>query len=235
MVPTSPIVALGSHADAIRPLLVDTVRFRHDRSAEAHQVSESRYAMGFGSQWRDLLDDSHAAMHARGYRTHKLAPGGYKVSVVNDCLVYVWRVPVSAEDNSADEVSSFASSPTRRNGFAALPPDPMLFEPGFTGESELTDDSPEQDEPGRVLRAAGDAMPLVLVIVRSSPRRLHSIEWAVAELAADSGKVKLHGRESLWQPESGVEDAATDVEPFDSGIPTGPALEPQEQETQPDA
>ncbi|MFM9272323.1 hypothetical protein [Pseudarthrobacter sp. NKDBFgelt] len=233
MVPVSPADVLGSHVRDVRPLVVETVRSRHDRFAEAHQVSGSRYTMGFGSQWRDLLDDVQEALRDRGYRTHKLAPAGYKLPVVNDCLVYVWRVP-----DSVDSVSSFASSPTRLNGFSAQPLDPMLFEPGFTGEpgSGPTVGSPEEAELERVVRAAGDVMPLVLVMVQSSPRQLQSIEWAVAELDEQTGEVKLHGQESIWEPEFNVDDAAIDVESFDSGTPTGPTIEPQEQEgTQPNA
>lgn len=231
MVPTSPADALGSHALDVRPLVIETVRSLHNRFAEAHQMSGSRYTMGFGGQWRDLLDDVHDALRARGYGTHKLAPGGYKLPVVNGCLMYVWRVP-----GSVDAVSSFASSPTRKGGFAAPPPHPTLFEPGFTGEPEPADDSSEEADLERVVREVGDTMPLVLVMVQSSPRQLQSIEWAVAELDQETGGVKLHGQESIWQPELNIEDAVTDVESFDSGIPNGPAVEPQEQEgTQPDA
>lgn len=224
MVPASPAEALGSHAQDVRPLVVETVRSRHDRFAEAHQASGSRYTMGFGSQWRDLLDDIQEALRGHGYRTHKLAPAGYKLPVVNDCLVYVWRVP-----DSADAVSSFASSPTRKNGFTAPLLDPTLFEP------EPATGSPEESELERVVRAVGDTMPLVLVMVQSSPRQLQSIDWAVAELDADTGQVKLHGQTSVWVPELNLDAAVSDVESFDSGTPTGPTVEPQEQEgTQPD-
>lgn len=230
MVPDSPADALGSHAPGVRDVLVEVVRSRHDRSAEAHQASGSRYSMGFGTQWRDLLDDAHDALMDRGFQSHMLPPAGYKLPVVNDCLIYVWRVP-----DAVDAVSLFAASPTRKNGFAAPPPDPMLFESSFIGEAEPVDDMPEEAELERVARAVGDTMPLVLVMVQSSPRQLQSIEWAVAVLD-DAGKVTLHGPESIWEPELNVEDAATDVESFDSGTPNGPTIEPQEQEgTQPDA
>src|SRR5690606_4355418 len=126
MVSRSPASALGPHAHGVRDLLVGVVRARHDRAAEAHQASGSRYSMGFGSQWRDLLDDALEALSGRGFLSHKLAPAAYELPVVNDCLIYVWRVP-----DTPDAVRGFASSPTRKNGFAARPPDPMLFEPGF--------------------------------------------------------------------------------------------------------
>ena len=66
MVPDSPVDALGSQAPGLRDLVVEVVRSRHDQAAEAHQVSGSRYGMGFGSQWRDLLDDTHDALIERG-------------------------------------------------------------------------------------------------------------------------------------------------------------------------
>lgn len=233
MVPASPADALGSHARDVGPLVVETVQSVHDRFAEAHQVSGSRYAMGFGSQWRDLLDEVQVALTGRGYRTHKLLPGGYRLPVVNDCLVYVWRVP-----GSVGTASSFASGPTRLNGFTAKVLDPMLFEAGFTGEPESGSDAcpPEETELKSVMRAVGEVMPLVLVMVRSSPRQLQSVEWAVAELAEETGEVTLHGPENIWELELNGDEAATDVESFDSGTPQGPTIKPQDQEgTQPDA
>ena len=233
MLPASPVEALGSHAQDVRELVVEAVRSRHDHFAEAHQVSGSRYAMGFGSQWRDLIVDVQEALGDRGYQPHKLLPAGYRLPVVGDCLVHVWRVP-----DSANGASSFASSPTRVNGFRAPLPDPMLFEAGFTGEEEQTG-SPEAQQRAELqsaVRAADDVMHLVLVMVRSSPRQLQSIEWAIARLDEVSGKVTLRGHESIWAPELTSEDAATDVESFDSGTPQGPTIEPQEQEgKRPDA
>lgn len=49
-----------------------------------------------------------------------------------------------------------------------------------------------------MMEAVRDKMPVVLVMVWSTPRQLQSIEWAVAVLD-DSGKVELRGRESLWE------------------------------------
>lgn len=186
--------------------------------------------MGFGTQWRDLLDDTHEALQNRGFQSHILLPAGHKIPIVNDCLVYVWRVSLSA-----DAVADFASSPTRRNSFTAPPPAPMLFDPSFVdaGESiDLTDDASELE---RLVRTAGGRMPLVLVMVRSTPRRLHSIEWAVAELDHAS-MVQLRGQEILWEQESVTEDAVSSVESFDSGAPVVPAVELQPQEgAEPDA
>lgn len=187
--------------------------------------------MGFGAQWRDLLDDVHDTLANLGFQSHKLDPGGYKVPIVNDCLVYVWRVP-----DTADTASLFASSPTRKNGFAATPPDPMLFDPLLMNGVGLEDDVSEEAELAQVARIDGGTMPLVLVMVQSSHRQLQSIEWAVAELATETGEVKLHGQQSIWQPESVVEAETSDVEPFDSGAPVMPVIAPQSQEnTDPDA
>ncbi|NNG37371.1 hypothetical protein [Nakamurella aerolata] len=232
MVPLSPAEALGSHAHGVRDLLVEVARSRHDRAAEAHLASGSRYSMGFGSQWRDLLDDVMEALADRGYQSHKLSPAGYELPVVNDCLLYVWRVP-----GTPDAITDFASSPTRKNGFSAQPPDPMLFEPGF-GDGPDHDEAAEDTEEAkidRLVRAVGGSMPVVLAMVHSSPRQLQSIEWAVAELD-ETGKVKLHGHEPIWEPEANVDAVASDVESFDRGTPVEPVIEPREQEgTDPDA
>lgn len=234
MVSLSPANALGSHARGVRDLLVEVVQSRHDRAAEAHQASGSRYSMGFGSQWRDLLDDAQEALNARGFQSHRLAPAGYELPVVNDSLLYVWRVP-----GTPDAVSQFASSPTRKNGFIARPPDPVLFGPDFGDEPEPQPevfDDPEEAKVAHLVRAIGDVMPVVLVMVHSSPRQLQSIEWAVAELDKETGKVTLHGHEAIWEPEAPVDDVVAAVEAFDSGTPVPPAVELQEQQkVDPDA
>lgn len=224
MVPDSPTDALGSDSPALRDLLVEIVRARHALAAEAHVVSESRYAMGFGSQWRDLLDDTRDAVKDRGFRTCKLSPGGHEIPVVHDCLVYVWRVP-----NNPNAVSEFACSPTRRNGFTTSPPDPTLWEPNLSEDLEPTQSAVNEDEVGPVLRAVGDSMPLVLVLVESTPRQLHSIEWAVAVLDGE-GKVELRGREAIWEPEPVADGNASGIESFDSGSPVEPKVEAREQE-----
>lgn len=227
MVPHSPADALGSSAAGLRDLLIKIIRARHGLAAEAHVVSESRYAMGFGSQWRDLLDDTCEALKGRGFRSCKLAPGGHKVPIVNDSLVYVWRMA-----NNPNAVSEFASSPTRKNGFMTAPPDPTLWEPSLADDPEPVHDASDQSEIGPMLRAVGDTMPLVLVMVESTPQRLRSIEWAVAVLDGD-GKVQLRGQECIWRPEPAAYDAASDVESFDSGVPVAPVVELQKQDRTP--
>lgn len=229
MAPDSPAEALGSDAPGLRDLLVEMVQARHALAAEAHLVSESRYAMGFGSQWRDLLDDTRDALKERGFRSCTLAPGGHGIPVVNNCLVYVWRVP-----NNTNAVSEFASSPTRRNGFTTPPLDPTLWEPSLSAEQGPAPDTTE-GEVGTALRAIGDTMPLVLVMVESTPWRLQSIDWAVAVLDGE-GKVELLGQQAIWGPERVADGDAPGVEPFDSGSPVVPKVEVREQEASgPDA
>lgn len=226
MAPNSPVDALGSHTHVVRDVVVDVVRTRHAYSADAHQTARTRYGSGFGTQWRDLLDDAHEALTDRGFRSHTLAPGGYTIAVVNDCLVYVWRVP-----DTPGAVRNFASSPTRLSGFVAPPPPEMLWE----------GDIPEKVETGRVapettimLEAVREKMPLVLVMVWSTPRQLQSIEWAIAELDGD-GKVQLHGQETLWEPEIVANEVTADVESFDSGAPVVPVVALQTQDRPSDA
>ena len=233
MHPASAAEALDRHIDFARDLLVKTIRYRHDRFAEAHVVSESRYGNGFGAQWRDLLDDTAEAFQQHAYQTHRLMPAGYKLPIVNNCLVYVWRVP-----DSSSGVEAFASSPTRINGFSAVPPQPMLFEPGPGAVDDATTDHDQQlsELTDALEEAAVTAMPLVLVAVQSSPSQLQKIEWGVAELNAETGDVSLNGRATLWLAELQTETPAKDVASFDSGVPTPPVLEPRKQEgTDPNA
>lgn len=225
--PASAAEALGRHADTAGDLIVETVRSLHERFAEAHLVSRSRYGNAFGAQWRDLLDDVADAFQLNGYRTHRLMPAGYKLPVVNDRLVYVWRVPESSRG-----IEAFASSPTRVNSFMIPRLPPMLFDT-VPGESD-TDDGDVDPQTSALTdafqEAAERSMPLVLVAVHSSPLQLRLIEWGVAELNPDSGEVTLHGRTALWTAEPKTQAAATDVAAFDSGVPAPPVLEPRKQE-----
>lgn len=229
MAPSSPVAAFGPHADAVRDLLVDVIRTRHNHAAEAHQVSKTRYGNGFGAQWRDLLDDAHEALTGRGFPSHKLTPGGYKVGVVNGCLVYVWRV-----SDAPDAVKHFASSPTRLNCFDAAPPEPMLWEGDLPGVVDANEPAPDPAETTTLMAAVREKMPVVLVLVRSTPRQLQAIQWAVAGLDG-AGLVELHGLESIWEPESVSVEVASDVEPFDSGVPVVPVVEVLAQEGPSDA
>lgn len=225
--PDSPSDALGVQSDGVRDLVIEVVRAVHDGFAAAHLVSGSRYGMGFGSQWRDLLDEAHDELVGRGFDSHKLAPGGHRVGVVNGCLIYVWRVP---EDPKA--ISNFASSPTRRNGFVAPTPPAMLWEPTFDDDVDPVErsvKSGEEESTAALMAAVGDPMPVVLVLVHSVPWQLQKIEWAVAELDAD-GKVELRGRNTIWVPERASGDAASDVESFDSGTPSIPVVKLQIQD-----
>ncbi|QCX27735.1 hypothetical protein [Nocardioides jishulii] len=227
--PDSPSAALGAETDGLRHLLVETIEARHTLAADAHLVSESRYGMGFGSQWRDLLDDTREALTDRGFESCRLAPGGHSIPVVNNCLVYVWRVP-----NHPDAVNEFASSPTRKSGFAVPPPEPGLWEPSLSDEHDAADNQNE-GEVEQALRAVDDAMSVILVMIKSSPWRLHSVDWAVAVLDED-GKVELRGTEPIWVPEPDADASTSEVESFDSGAPIEPTVEAREQEeTDPDA
>ena len=181
--------------------------------------------MGFGSQWRDLLDDAHDKVTERGFQSHKLAPGGHKIPVVNDCLVYVWRVP-----DGPDAVSKFAVEPDA-SGRVSSPRRlrRCCSSPAFTDEVQPAEEAPETAEIASMMAAVGDTMPLVLVMVWSTPRQLQSIEWAVAVLD-DAGKVQLRGQECIWEPELIADDAASDVESFDSGAPVAPVVELQKQD-----
>lgn len=222
MVPNSPTDALGPHAADARDLVVEVVQSRHERATEAHEAAATRYAIGFGGQWRDLLEDTVDAFKDRGFQPYKLTPAGYRLPIVNGCLVFVWRVPATP-----DAVSGFASSKTRMNGFFARQPLDLFGSSFVEGGEEYRNES-EQVEFERALRAAGEAMPVVLVMVHSNPRQLTSIEWAVAEYV--SGTVRLHGDETIWEATSETAAANVDVESFDSGTPVAPSVELQTQD-----
>lgn len=228
MVPTSPADALGAHVESARDLLVEVIRARHENAADAHDAAKTRYGLVFGGQWRDLLDDTRDAFKDRGFSVHKLIPAGYKLPIVNGSLLFVWRIPVGVE-----AVANFASSTTRRNGFLSPQPDPTLFGPSFDDGGDSPRDAIEQAELERLIQSAGETMPVVLVMVHSSPRQLVSISWAVAEHVA--GKVQLSGEETIWESELGAEAAEANVESFDTGLPVVPTIEVQKQDQPSDA
>lgn len=226
MVPSSPIDALGPHAADARDLVIEVVRSRHERATESHEAAATRYTIAFGGQWRDLLEDTLDAFKDRGFQSHKLRPAGYRLPIVNGCLVFVWRVPATP-----DAVRGFASSRTRMNGFFARQP-LDLFGSSFAEGGEEIRNGSEQAEFERALQTAGEAMPVVLVMVHSTPRQLTLIEWAVAEY--EGGAVQLHGDETIWKATPETEEANIDVESFDSGTPVAPSVELQIQDRQSD-
>lgn len=232
MVPSSPADALGSHASSVREVLVEIVQTRHDYAADAHLAAHTRSARGFATQWHDLLVDTAERFQAQGFDLHKLPPAGHKIPIVKNCLIYLWRLP-----EKADAASHFAASATRKSCFNAPLPDPMLFSPSFDESIGAVPDAPDasEDKLRDVLRDAGDWMTVVLVMVQSSPRQLHSIQWATANLDQQSDTVQLRGLEVILPPELAVQTEMPDVESFDSGTPVPPTVEPQKQErSQPD-
>ncbi|GAA4796264.1 hypothetical protein [Corynebacterium canis] len=179
--------------------------------------------------WSDLLADTQEAFSKRGYDLHKLLPGGYKVPIVNLCLIYPWRVPDSADP------ADFAKSPTRMACFGALPPEPPLFDLDFINTSTLT--APQSGaEPGWLADLAAEMttvngkMPVVIVKVYSSPEQLRAITWAIGELNLETRKLSYHGEETIWQAEPAIESDAFDVESFAAGTPVEPVVEPRKQE-----
>ncbi len=227
MVSTSPTEVLGCYAPEVRELLVTVIGVRHDLSAEAHALSKTRYSMGFGSQWRDLLDDVRDAASQRGFEAYKVLPAGYHLPIVNDCLICVWRVP-----GNPDPVGSFASSPTRRNMFSATKPKQIMMDLGFGGEPRPTLSSAElaESQVKDLVRDLGDMMPVVLVKVHSAPEHLRLIEWGIAAFDQLADTMDLTGLETIWVSEGPPAGLAAEVEPFDSGTPTTPAVEMWNQE-----
>lgn len=222
----TPSDALGRHADRARRLIAETVLIRHEQAAAGHVASGTRYGNAFGAQGRDLLDDVDETFRAEGFDTIRVKPAGYKLPVVNNCLIFPWRVP-----GKADAIATFASSKTRRGCFdEPSPPDTLFDLPGadtLVASDGLGAASRADEE--SLVRAIDLPMPVVLVLVHSSPSRIASVEWAVATLN-ESGRVVLHGPEEIWTPESDPGVSAFEVESFDSGSPDLPdiALRPQE-------
>jgi hypothetical protein len=64
-------------------------------------------------------------------------------------------------------------------------------------------------------------MPVVLVMVHSTPRQSSSIDWAVAEYSA--GAVHLRGKEPIWSENSAGKGVIIDVDSFDSGVAGRPS------------
>lgn len=227
MIQNSPNEALGRDAADARELLVDVVRSRHERAAEAHEAAATRYTIGFGGQWRDLLEDTVDAFSDRGFQPHRLSPAGYRLPIVNGCLIYVWRVP-----GAPDAPGKFATSKTRMNSFFEQEPLPLFGSSFVEGGDDIRNES-ERDDFERALRAVNKAMPVVLVMVQSTPERLFSIDWALAEYV--DGIVRLHGDERIWTAMSSAGEVAVDVESFDSGEPVVPSIELQKQSRPSDA
>lgn len=212
----TPAEALGAHERMARELIVEVVRSRHESTVDGHDAANTRFLNFFGSQWRDLLCDARDAFKERGFATYTLRPGGYRVPIVNDALLFVTRIP-----EGIDVVRDFASSKTRVSSFFARR-EPELFGNSFIdgGEEARTADELERFE--KLIGGAGAVMPVVLVMVHSTPRQLSSIDWAVAEYR--SGQVHLHGEESIWSPHFAGEGVNIDVESFDSGVPEAPVI-----------
>lgn len=223
----TPAEALGEYESMARELIVDVVRARHESAADGHDAAKTRFLNFFGSQWRDLLCDARDAFKERGFDSHKLTPGGYWLPIVNDALIFVARIP---ED--ADVARDFASSKTRMSSFFARRELGLFGESFMSGGDQEAHTADELDRFEKLVEAAGAVMPVVLVMVHSTPRRLSSITWAVAEYRA--GQVHLHGEDAIWSGDFSGEGMDIEVESFDSGVPAPPVVALQARDVTPD-
>lgn len=217
MAHNSPADALGEHTDTARELIVDIVQARHESAADAHDAANTRFLNFFGSQWRDLLCDARDAFKDRGFEAHKLTPGGYWLPIVNDALIFIARIP-----EGADVARDFASSKTRMSSFFARRELGLFGKSFMDGIDDEAHTADELDRFEEMVAAAGAVMPVVLVMVHSTPRQLASIEWAVAEYRA--GEVQLHGEEAIWSDDFAAPGVDIEVESFDSGVPEVPVV-----------
>lgn len=218
----TPAEALGPHESMARELVIEIVQSRHESTADGHDAAKTRFGNFFGSQWRDLLCDARDAFKERGFDSYQLTPGGYSLPIVNDALVFVSRVP-----EGVDVARDFAASMTRKSSFFVRR-DLTLFGNSFIDGGEAAHNADELERLETLVKAADAVMPVVLVMVHSTPRQLSSINWAVAEYRA--GEVLLHGDEPVWFHDLAAESVEIDVESFDSGVPAAPVVALQVQD-----
>lgn len=229
MFPETPKDAFGSYAELARDTVVEVVRNRHTSSAEAHNVANTRSSRGYSTLWHDLSVDTSDAFANLGFTLHTLSSGRYQLPIINNCLLFVWRVPITGDP------ADFASSEARVSAFNARRPDPPLFDfallnlpDSASPDSELQ--SKPVNSPEAVMGLVDDKMPVVIARFRSSPWQLQDIVWAVAELDIKSGEVNYRGEEIIRPAEPEVEPDVSEVESFSSGSPVEAIVEPREQE-----
>lgn len=216
----SPEGRLGKDADSVAKMLIETIAEAHDSYAAAGSVDGAHFGRNkiYAQIWADL-PRRVCELFSGTVMSATVRPGHaqYELPVVNDSVIFPWRLPTSASLTSM----RFLTNPTRQALFRQALPEPGLFDPA-TDDEQLSD-----EEADAVAVVHGAELPVIMILVESSVDRLSRISWAIAQPGPDE-KVHLTGQAVLLDNTAPVAApvarSKTKRAGFDTGTPPTPVV-----------
>jgi len=212
----------GQRSEKLRDIIVASIRETHDQHAAGQQLMDPKGRRGYGgSIWVKLPNNLCSAIQESFLEATVWRGGhsGYSLPVLDGCVLYVWRTPGG---KPSDEVA-FLTSDIRGmlvDGVSAPPT--TLFE-GHGSELDSEDVLEQEEVVAQAITSeiVKDGLKLVLIVVESTPERLHQVKW---------GEVtRGHGADLNWLSEEIVyafeEEAARPVPVPERTFADGPLPE----------
>jgi hypothetical protein len=187
---TSLSSIFGDRTSELQETVLESVRTTHELHAAGQQLMDPDGRRGYGgSIWVKLPNNLCHAVE-KNFLDASIWRGGhsgYSLPVLNGCVLYVWRTPGG---KPAAETKFLTSSIRSRLIDGVSQTQGNLFE-SFSGKSE-SEDAPTAGvlEAQRVAAEVDrDGLRLILIVVESTPERLHQVKWGeVARGAEDDLK-----------------------------------------------
>lgn len=174
---TSGLAAIfGDRLEKLRGDILVSVKETHDQHAAGQQLMDPKGRRGYGgSIWVKLPNNLCDAIKS-GFLDATVWSGGqsgYTLPILDGCVLYAWRTPGGRD---AGEVPFLTSDVRSKLVDGVSAPQATLFE-GY--EKESTSAAHAEEDAGRALASqiVEDGLRLVLVVVESTPERLHLVKW----------------------------------------------------------
>lgn len=222
-----PVPDLGfRNPEDLTSQIVAALSEAHDDLAAAQAVSRQDGQGVYAQIWRSLCVALSTKLSDR-YDVQLIKPGraAYKVPVIGDILLYPWR---PAGGGAPSEVL-FGTSFTRERLWS-LPviQEVLNFEASDVESEEDSPTAPAPDDDADVTAVLAEAARLhlrvVVVAMTSDAKRLRTIEWGEAALAAD-GALSWVSHQVLFDSDSGSKPASTTPQTFSEGTPPSPGVQ----------
>jgi hypothetical protein len=210
----------GRRTARLEETVRNSIHDTHEQHAAGQRLMDPRGRRGYGgSIWvkfpnnlcsaveRDFLD----ASVWRGGRS------GYSLPVLDGCVLYVWRTPGGKPES---EVSFLTSDIRARLVDGVSAPQKTLFEDDGSETGQRNVLEPEEEEAKDIAsKVAKDGLRLILIVVESTPERLHRVKWGEVTRGQDGDMTWLSEDVIHSSDEESMQPARVPERTFADGAP----------------
>lgn len=175
---TEALTTFGPRTRRLQETVLKSILNTHDQHAAGQQLMDPKGRRGYGgSIWVKLPNNVCNAVQESFLDTSVWHDGraGYSLPVLDGCVLYVWRTPGGKPES---EVLFLTSDIRARLVDGVSAPQKTLFEGHLsaTGSTEVSE-SEVMEAQEIALKVSNDGLRLILIVVESTPERLHRVKW----------------------------------------------------------